>query len=195
LAESYPDVRVDPAPIWVKDGKFYTSAGITSGIDLALSLIAEDFGDRLALAISKTLVLFLRRPGGQAQFSVALSSQRASSPTLRELCDWITGQLQNDLTIEALADHLSISVRSVIRIFRRELNTTPARYVEDIRLEAVRRALELGTQSLKKIAGQCGYRSLDVMRKAFLRRIGVSPNEYARRFSSLGDGNLRHPAL
>ncbi|WP_412023761.1 GlxA family transcriptional regulator [Burkholderia cepacia] len=183
LAERYPEVAVDPTPIWVKDGNVYTSAGTSAGMDLALALVAEDLGDDVALEIAKTLVLFLRRPGGQAQFSVALRSQRSASSSMDELCLWIGEHLHADLTIEMLADRLSTSVRTLIRTFKRELNVTPAKYVEDMRLEAACRALELGGKSIEEIARQCGYRSVDVLRKAFIRRMGVSPNEYARRFA------------
>jgi transcriptional regulator GlxA family with amidase domain len=186
LAERYPKVRVDPAPIWVKDGNVYTSAGISSGIDLALSLVGEDLGDEAALEIAKSLVLFLRRPGGQAQFSVSLQSQQTSGSSLDELCLWISEHLHLALTVEILADKLSTSVRTLIRMFQRDLKTTPAKYVEEVRLEAVRRALELGGQSTEEIARRCGYHSVDVLRKAFTRRLGVSPKEYAQRFAQAG---------
>jgi transcriptional regulator GlxA family with amidase domain len=186
LAERYPKVRVDPAPIWVKDGNVYTSAGISSGIDLALSLVGEDLGDEASLEIAKSLVLFLRRPGGQAQFSVSLQSQQASGSSLDELCLWISEHLHLALTVEILADKLSTSVRTLIRMFQRDLKTTPAKYVEEVRLEAVRRALELGGQSTEEIARRCGYHSVDVLRKAFTRRLGVSPKEYAQRFAQAG---------
>jgi transcriptional regulator GlxA family with amidase domain len=187
LAERYPKVQVDPNPIWVKDGNVYTSAGISSGIDLALSLVGEDMGDAAALQIAKNLVLFLRRPGGQAQFSVTLQSQRAESSSLNELCLWIGEHLHMELTTELLANRLSTSVRTLIRMFQRELNTTPAKYVEDIRLEAIRRALELGGRSPEEIARQCGYHSVDVLRKAFTRRFGVSLKDYARHFKPDGE--------
>ncbi|GAB2922921.1 GlxA family transcriptional regulator [Paraburkholderia jirisanensis] len=186
LADRYPQVSVDPAPIWVKDGKLYTSAGISAGIDLALALVAEDLGDELALEIARNLVLFLRRPGGQAQFSVALQSQRATGSSLSELGVWISEHLQRELTVELLAGRLSTSVRTLIRMFQRELQTTPAKYVEDVRLEAVCRALEQGARSMDEIARRCGYRSVDVLRKAFMRRFGVSPREYASRFAADG---------
>lgn len=182
LAEAYPAIRVDPAPIWVKDGHIYTSAGISAGIDLALSLVAEDLGDAAAAQVAKNLVLFLRRPGGQAQFSVSLQSQQTPSSGLDALCLWISEHLESELTVEIMADHMSTSVRTLIRTFQRELNTTPAKYVEDVRLEAVSRALEFGGQSLDEIARQCGYNSVDVLRKAFTRRVGLSPKDYAQRF-------------
>lgn len=188
LAERYPNVAVDPVPIWVKDGNLYTSAGVSAGIDLALALVSEDLGNDVALEIAKNLVLFLRRPGGQAQFSVALQSQRASGSGMDELCHWINEHLHADLTTDMLADRASTSVRTLIRMFQRELKTTPARYVEDIRLEAVRRALEMGERSIDEIARRYGYGSSDVLRKAFTRRMGVSPREYARRFAPDSDG-------
>jgi transcriptional regulator GlxA family with amidase domain len=184
LADRYPNVQVDANPIWVKDDNFYTSAGISTGIDLALALVEEDLGTEIALAVAKDLVLFLRRPGGQAQFSVALQSQGVSGTSLDELCLWISEHLHTDLSVEILADRLSTTARTLIRMFQRELKTTPAKYVEDIRLEAVGRALELGGQSTEEIARRCGYHSVDVLRKAFLRRFGVSPREYALRFAS-----------
>lgn len=182
LAELYPAVVVDPNPIWVKDGNVYTSAGISAGIDLALALVGEDLGDDLALEVAKNLVLFLRRPGGQAQFSVSLQAQHGLSSKLEGLRTWISENLHLALTVDVLADKLAMSVRTLIRTFERELHTTPAKYVEDVRLEAVRRALELGG-SIEEIARRCGYRSVDVLRKAFVRRVGVSPREYAQRFA------------
>ena len=184
LAEAYPAVRVDPSPIWVKDGNLYTSAGISAGIDLALSLVGEDLGDEAALEVAKNLVLFLRRPGGQAQFSVSLQSQQTPSSSLDALCLWISEHLESELTVEIMADQMAMSVRTLIRTFQRELNTTPARYVEDVRLEAVSRALEFGGQSLEESARRCGYNSVDVLRKAFTRRVGLSPKDYVQRFAS-----------
>jgi transcriptional regulator GlxA family with amidase domain len=183
LAERYPKVRVDPNPIWIKDGHLYTSAGISAGIDLALALVSEDLGDEIAMEVAKNLVLFLRRPGGQAQFSVTLQSQRATGSHLDELCVWISEHLHTDLTVEILADRMSTSVRTLIRMFQRDLKTTPAKYVEDVRLEAACRAFEMGGRSMEEIARRCGYNSIDVLRKAFVRRLGVSPKEYALRFS------------
>jgi transcriptional regulator GlxA family with amidase domain len=183
LAERYPRVRVDPDPIWVKDGNVYTSAGVSAGIDLALALVSEDLGDEVAMEVAKNLVLFLRRPGGQAQFSVALQSQHVADSNLDELCVWISEHLSLELTVEILADRLSTSVRTLIRLFQRELQTTPAKYVENVRIEAACRSIELGGQSMEEVARRTGYQSVDVMRKAFIRRIGISPKDYAQRFS------------
>lgn len=187
LAERYPNVQVDPNPIWIKDGNLYTSAGISAGIDLALALVSEDLGDDIALEIAKNLVLFLRRPGGQAQFSVALQSQHATGSNLDELCVWISEHLHSELTVEILADRLATSVRTLIRMFQREFKTTPAKYVEDVRVEAACRQIELGRRSMEEVARRCGYHSVDVLRKAFVRRMGVSPKEYAQRFAPVNE--------
>ncbi|WP_055135036.1 GlxA family transcriptional regulator [Pseudomonas corrugata] len=183
LADRYPKVSVDPDPIWVKDGNVYTSAGVSAGIDLALGLVSEDLGGEVALAIARNMVLFLRRPGGQAQFSVSLQSQQTSGSTLDELRVWISEHLHQDLTVDVMADRLSTSVRTLIRMFQREFKTTPAKYVEEIRVEAARQSIELGVRSMEEVARRCGYRSVDVLRKAFIRRVGVSPKEYAQRFA------------
>jgi len=182
LAALYPEVRVDPNPIWIKDGNIYTSAGISAGMDLALALVGEDLGDSLALDIAKNLVLFLRRPGGQAQFSVSLQAQQGLGSRLEGLQTWITENLHLELTANVLADQFATSVRTLIRTFERELHTTPAKYVEDVRIESVRRGLEMGG-SIEEISRHCGYKSVDVLRKAFVRRIGVGPREYALRFA------------
>jgi len=184
MAERFPSIEVDPAPIWIKDGNIYTSAGISSGIDLALALVREDLGDATSLDIAKSLVLFLRRPGGQAQFSASLRSEQTSNPNLNELRVWISEHLASELTSGILAERLSTSVRTLIRTFQRELNMTPAKYVEEVRLEAACRALELGARSVEDIARRCGYHSVDVLRKAFARRFGVTPKEYAERFAA-----------
>jgi transcriptional regulator GlxA family with amidase domain len=184
LAERYPKVDVDPTPIWIKDGNVYTSAGVSAGIDLALALVAEDLGDEIALAIAKELVLYLRRPGGQAQFSTTLRSQNTPGSTLERLCRWIAENLNADLSVEALASRSAMSVRTLIRLFQRELNTTPARYVEEVRIEAIRRALEMGGRTIEDIARRHGYQSVDVLRKAFIRRVGISPRDYLKRFTS-----------
>jgi transcriptional regulator GlxA family with amidase domain len=182
LAERYPKVQVDPSPIWVKDGNVYTSAGISSGIDLALSLVNEDLGNDFAMEIAKNLVLYLHRPGGQAQFSFALQSQQTHNSSLSELCLWISEHLHMDLTVEIMAARVSTSVRTLIRMFQRELQTTPAKYVENVRLEAVCRSLALGEKSMHDISRRNGYHSVDVLRRVFTRRFGLSPMEYSHHF-------------
>lgn len=189
LAERYPAVLVDPNPIWVKDGNLYTSAGISAGIDLALALVGEDLGNAVALELAKGLVLFLRRPGGQAQFSVSLQAQNGLSPVLDGLRLWVNEHLGKEITVEMLAAVASTSVRTLVRMFQREMRTTPAKYVEEVRLEAVCQALELGGRSLESIARRYGYQSVDVLRRAFVRRLGVTPKEYAQRFAMAAPGS------
>ena len=188
LAERFPNVEVDPAPIWVKSANIYTSAGITAGIDLALELVAQDLGDEHALKIARAMVLFLRRPGGQAQFSAVLAGQATNHRGLQKLQRWIGEHLDADLGVAALAEHAAMSTRSLIRLFRKELDITPATYVEDLRVEAARRELEMNGAKLEVIAARCGFRSADVMRRVFLRRLGVTPRQYMDRFAMRAPG-------
>src|SRR5260370_34161098 len=136
LAARYPKVEVDPDPIFVRDGNIYTSAGVTAGMDLALALVEEDLGSAMALRVARTLVLFLRRPGGQAQFSISLSAQASDFKPLRELQIWMAENLGQDLSVRVLARRVAMSERNFARVFARELRTTPAHYVEQLRLQA-----------------------------------------------------------
>lgn len=189
LARRYPRVQVDPAPIWVQDQNFYTSAGVTSGIDLSLALLEEDHGATLALAVARMLVVFLRRPGNQAQFSVSLSSQGTERKPLHELKVWMAEHLASDLSVEALARRVAMSPRNFQRAFTAEVGKPPARYVEELRIEAARRHLERTTNSLEEIAVRCGFSSADVLRRAFTRLLRISPGEYRSRFVSSGIGD------
>jgi len=182
LAQRYPEVDVDPDPLFVRDGNVWTSAGITAGIDLALALVEEDLGAEVALAVARLLVVFFKRPGGQSQFSGALAVQQASRPALRELQAWIAGHLDEDLSVAALADRAALSERSFSRAFRAEVGQTPAVYVESLRVERARALLEDGAQSLDAVARATGFSSPEVLRRAFHRRVGVSPAAYRERF-------------
>jgi transcriptional regulator GlxA family with amidase domain len=182
LAERYPTVEVDPDPIWVRDGDIWTSAGVTAGIDLALALVEDDLGAEVALAIARELVVFLKRPGGQSQFSGALSAQQANRPALRELQAWIAGHLSDDLSVAALAAQARLSERSFARAFRAEIGQTPAAYVETLRVERARALLEDGAESLEAVTQATGFTSPEVLRRAFHRRVGVSPAAYRERF-------------
>jgi transcriptional regulator GlxA family with amidase domain len=182
LAERYPSVAVDPDPVWVRDGDVWTSAGVTAGIDLALALVEDDLGPELALAVARELVVFLKRPGGQSQFSGALSAQQATRPALRELQAWIAGHLDGDLSVAALAAHSNLSERSFARAFRAEIGQTPAAYVERLRVERARALLEDGAESLEAVTRAAGFSSPEVLRRAFHRRVGVSPAAYRDRF-------------
>jgi transcriptional regulator GlxA family with amidase domain len=182
LVTSYPQIAVDPNPIWVQDGKIYTSAGVTAGIDLCLALVEEDYGSDLALDIARGLVVFLRRPGGQAQFSVSLSAQASDLSKLQELQMWMAENLGGDLSVETLASRCAMSPRNFARVFVRELGTTPARYVAQLRIEAARRLIEEADCNLDEIASTCGFNSAEVMRRAFRRSLKIAPSQYRDRF-------------
>jgi transcriptional regulator GlxA family with amidase domain len=182
LAQRYPEVEIDPDPLFVRDGDVWTSAGITAGIDLALALVEEDLGAEVALAVARLLVVFFKRPGGQSQFSGALSVQQAARPALRELQAWIAGHLDEDLSVAALADRAGLSERSFARAFRAEVGQTPAVYVETLRVERARALLEDGAEALDAVARAAGFSSAEVLRRAFHRRVGVSPAAYRERF-------------
>jgi transcriptional regulator GlxA family with amidase domain len=182
LAREYPAVRVEADRIHVRDGRVYTSAGVTAGMDLALALVEEDCGRALALAVARQMVLFLKRPGGQSQFSAQLVDQLAEREPLRELQAWIHDHPGEDLRVERLAQRVGMSERNFARIFARELEVTPARYVERVRVEVARRRLEDTEQGIDAVALDCGFGSAETMRRAFLRSLHVSPSAYRSRF-------------
>lgn len=184
LARQYPSVRVDPEPIFVRDGKVWTSAGVTAGMDLALALVEEDQGSGVALGIARHLVLFLRRPGGQSQFSAALAAHAPERTGLREVQRFAVEHPAANLTVEALAALAHMSPRHFARTFRTEVGLTPARYVERVRLEAARRRLEEGGEQIAEVAAACGFGTAETMRRAFLRGLGTGPSEYRRRFQT-----------
>jgi transcriptional regulator GlxA family with amidase domain len=184
LARHYPSLKVEPDPIFVRDGNVYTSAGVTAGIDLALALVEEDLGREVALAVARDLVLFIRRPGGQAQFSAGLAGQAATRPGVRELQAWIADHLDGDLSVPALAERAFMSPRNFARVFSREVGVTPAAYVESLRLERARTLLETSELQLDEIALRCGFGTVETLRRVFGRRLGVNPNAYRSRFAS-----------
>ncbi|MFJ8538220.1 GlxA family transcriptional regulator [Streptomyces sp. NPDC093591] len=182
LARDHPAVEVDPDPIYIRDGHVATSAGVTSGIDLALALVEEDMGRDVALALARHLVVFLRRPGNQAQFSAQLAAQTAQREPLREVQRWIAEHPDADLTVEALAARASLSPRHFARAFQSETGTTPGRYVDRVRLEHARRLLEDTGDGVEEISRACGYGTPEAMRRAFVKSLGTAPAEYRRRF-------------
>ncbi|MFJ6719199.1 GlxA family transcriptional regulator [Streptomyces sp. NPDC091259] len=182
MARKYPAVTVDPDPIYVRDGRVATSAGVTAGIDLALALVEEDVGRDVASLIARHLVVFLRRPGNQAQFSAQLAAQTARREPLRDVQQWITEHPGEDLGVEALAARAALSPRHFARAFRAETGVTPGRYVERVRVEHARRLLEEGGEGVARIARASGYRTPEALRRAFLRTLGQPPSEYRRRF-------------
>ncbi|MFD5428163.1 GlxA family transcriptional regulator [Streptomyces sp. NPDC127084] len=184
LARDHPGVAVDPDPIFVRDGRIATSAGVTAGIDLALALVEEDLGRDIALNVARHLVVFLRRPGNQAQFSAQLSAQTARREPLRDVQQWITEHPGGDLSVDALAARARLSPRQFARAFRSETGTTPGRYVDRVRLEHARRLLEDTDDGVEQISRACGYGTAEAMRRAFVKAVGTAPAEYRRRFSA-----------
>ncbi len=182
LARQFPAVHVEPDPIFVRDGPVWTSAGVTAGIDLALALVEEDLGRDVALAVARYLVVFLKRPGGQAQFSTALSLQ-AAEDRFGALHEWISTHLKRDLSLPMLAAEAGMSERSFSRHYLEATKLTPARAVERLRVEAARRLLSESRLSIKRIARQCGFGSEETMRRSFLRLLAVTPQDYRARFS------------
>jgi transcriptional regulator GlxA family with amidase domain len=185
LARRYPAVEVDPEPIFLRDGDIWTSAGVTAGMDLALAMVEEDLDRDVALAIARRLVLFLRRPGNQSQFSATLATQQPHREPLREAQRYAVENPGADLSVEAMAERAHLSARHFARSFRAEVGVTPARWVEQMRLEAARRRLEDTSDPVGAVAAACGFGTPETMRRVFLRSLGVGPAEYRRRFQGL----------
>jgi transcriptional regulator GlxA family with amidase domain len=178
----YPEVELDDDPIYIKDGKFYTSAGVTSILDLMLALVEEDFGSELALRVAQGLVMFLRRPATQSQFSQHLAELTTDHRQIRAAVSHVVNNLDGDLTVPGLSRVAAMSPRHFSRVFSREIGVTPGKFVELSRLEAARRYLEQSNLSIDQIARECGYGTRDGMRLAFDRTLGVAPREYRNRF-------------
>lgn len=185
LARDFPQVTVDPAPIFVRDGNCYTSAGVTAGIDLALALVEEDMGRPAALKIAQMMVVFLHRPGGQSQFSATLMAQTSARRPLGDVLAWLPDNIQRNLSIASVARRAAMSPRNFARMFHLEVGKSPARYIEDLRIEAARRDMESTTMTLKEIARSCGFSSAEILRRAFVRRVGVTPSQYRASFGQL----------
>lgn len=184
FATRFPRVALDAEAIFVNDGKFYCSAGVTAGMDLALHLVEQDHGAALALEIAQRWLLYAKRPGGQSQFSSLLPPRAPSRGSLADLCAWLPAHLDADLSVAALAARMAMSPRHFARVFQAELGVTPARFVEGLRIEAARRWLEGGEHSIDSVAGACGLGASERLRRAFLRRLGVNPRDYRDRFES-----------
>lgn len=184
LAQNYPGVTVDPDPIYVKDGNCYTSAGVTAGIDMTLALVEEDLGSELALRIARMMVVFLRRPGGQSQFSATLAAQSHDHRSFGDLLAWIADNIRRDLSVDLLARRAAMSPRNFARLFTQQIGRTPGMHVEDLRLEAARRQLESTAASLEEVAKFSGFASAEVLRRVFARRLGTTPGQYRKSFGS-----------
>jgi transcriptional regulator GlxA family with amidase domain len=182
LARRFPGVTVDPDPIFVRDGDVWTSAGVTAGMDLALALVDDDLGRDVALMTARQLVMFVQRPGGQSQFSAQLGAQVAARDPLRDLQAWIAEHPDEDHSVERLAARVAMSPRHFARVFRDEVGSTPAAYVESVRVEVARRLLEQSGLSAADVARAAGFGTPETLRRAFARRVGVSPVEYRDRF-------------
>ena len=185
VAQRFPRIQVEPNAIFMKAGKFYTAAGITAGIDLALALIEEDHGPALALSVARELVVYLKRPGGQEQYSEPLQFQTRSSGRLSDLAPWIAAHLRRNLSVEALAERACLSPRHFTRRFKEAFGVNPGEFVENVRLDEARRRLASSESTIKDVADSVGFASPDSFRRAFERRFGVAPTMYRGRFSAL----------
>ena len=195
IARRFPELHVDHSAIFLKDGRFYTSAGATSGIDLSLSLIEEDYGPRVAMTVARELVVYLKRSGGQEQYSEPLKFQTESVSRLSELMTWIIGHLSEDLPLEVLASKACLCPRHFWRRFKAEFGCTPADFVEKLRLDEARRRLSTSDDSIEHIGLSVGFKSADAFRRAFERRLEINPRDYRQRFrtsarSETGSGRL-----
>ena len=184
LARLYPEVCVESDPIFVKDGNVYTSAGISTGMDLALAMVEEDFGRDIAVGVARRLVLYLKRPGNQSQFSNILNYQSVDYEPIKAIQDWIVDHLDDELTVEMLADKAMMSPRNFARVFLRETGITPAKYIEKLRLETARRRLEETRLTLDEISNECGVGNADGLRRLFLRHLKTTPSDYRKSFST-----------
>lgn len=186
LAKTYPRVSVDPDAIYVRDGNIFTSAGITAGMDLALALVEEDLGREAALAVARMLVMYLKRPGGQSQFSTSLQAQAAEGRRLAPLLSWLAAHYRKPTTVDAMADRAAMSTRTFARVFLAETGDTPAYYLEKLRLEHAARLLETTGISLDVAAQDCGFTGREQLRRAFQRHRGITPQAYQQRFRTTG---------
>lgn len=186
LARTYPQITLDADAIFVADGPIHTSAGITAGIDLCLALVEADHGAELAREVARHLVVFMQRPGGQAQFSVRLDLPSTSRSPLRDVVDDIVRDPAGDHSLEALSERAGFSVRHLTRVFQRELGMTPGRYVESVRVEAAKARLQHSAEPLAAIAHACGFGSDETMRRAFWRELSTTPADFRARFRTTG---------
>jgi len=182
LRRDYPQVVVEPDAIYVRDGSVATSAGVTAGMDLALSLVEEDFGREMALTVARRLVMFLKRPGGQAQFSTQLRAQMVDGGPLAPLLSWLRDNPLRNVTVEELADRAAMSPRNFARVFLRETGMTPAKYLDHLCLERALVLLEDSTIPIATVALESGFTSAEQLRRTFLRQMGITPVAYRKRF-------------
>jgi transcriptional regulator GlxA family with amidase domain len=187
LGQAFPQITVEPDSIYVRDGNVWTSAGVTAGIDLALALVADDLGQPAAALVARNLVVYLRRSGGQAQFSAPLAAQAAEREPFRELLAWLIDHLAEDLSVAALARRMHLSERQFARVFKAEVGVSPGDHVEALRLEAACRLLETTTETVDQIARACGYGNTETLHRAFRRRMNTTPGEHRHHFWSIDE--------
>ena len=185
LAEKFPSVSVDRDAIYVTDGKLRTAAGVTAGLDLALALVEEDLGREIAMKVASQLVMFFKRPGGQMQYTRKGEAVPTGRSALQELQRWVAANPGLDHSVASLAERMELSPRHFARLFRAEVGITPATWVEEARVNAARRLLELGSEAPKQVAMHCGFADADTLRRAFARHVGVTPAEYRKRFARI----------
>lgn len=193
LRQKYPEVHVDPDAIYVRDGHIWTSAGVTTGMDLALSLVEMDWGHDVALQVARYNVMYMMRPGGQSQFSAHLVAQKAEDPVINETLEFVLSNLTNALTVTALAARAAMSERTFARKFKDETGITPAHYVEAARVQAARVELEQSDTGIEQIAVHTGFNSAERMRRAFQRHVGVSASDYRDRFRPVASSMFQIP--
>ena len=191
VARRFPAVRIEPNSIFIRDGRFYTSAGVTAGIDLCLSLVESDLGPKASLAVARELVVYVKRSGGQLQYSEPLKFQVRATDRFAELAAWLPSHLGGDLSIEALAERTHLSRRHFARSFKRAFGAAPSEYIESLRLNEAIARLPLTGQTVASVAASLGYQSADVFRRAFERKFGVAPSSYRQRFTSPKERNSR----
>ncbi len=186
FSKEFPEIELDADAIYIRDGALITAAGVTAGIDLALALVEEDYGREVALIVARYMVMFMKRPGGQSQFSAHLVGQMSETTLIQRAQDFILANLASSLSIETVASKVGMSTRNFGRVFRHELGLTPLDFITAARTDAARRLLEDTDQPLQRIASVSGFVDVHAMRRAFAKTIGVSPNEYRARFQPAG---------
>jgi transcriptional regulator GlxA family with amidase domain len=189
FAKKYPQIHLEPDRILIKEDNLFTSAGVTSGIDLALTMVEEDWGQKLALEVAQFLVVYLNRTNGQSQFRSSLTREPSKHSAIRDLQSWIMQNLEKDLRVDTLAERMAMSSRNFARLFLSETSMTPAKYVQMIRIEAARSSLELTEFPINTIADSSGFKDSENMRRSFIRQLGVNPKEYRKRFGNHGLDN------
>jgi transcriptional regulator GlxA family with amidase domain len=191
MASMFPNAVIEPDRIYVKDGSLYTTAGVTAGIDLSLLLIEEDFGKKMALDVAKYLIVYLRRAGGQSQFSPLLEMQADGDSEVAAIQQYILSKVHLDHSVSSLAEHFHMSTRNLSRVFSKSTGVTLIAFLNDARIDAARRHLETSDLSIKEIASRCGFESGESLRRLFIRRLEISPQEYRQRFRSVDANNSR----